>query len=361
MPLSASHLAAINKNRKSDGRFGSWSHDLPGTSLADRLGESGTRSLIRSPEYRARIEQLKAGGYAPAGAVDDPFDPATTARRDEWWELAYAQAEQGSGRPLEVMPDDYTPHMTRGDAISGHRRTHRIRYTGAGVDVRMPSRTSINRWADDIDGRTFDMPVEAHYPGGTFHGHVRITRGAGGSWEVDTLGARTEEEAAYVAESVASVLEARRARTALRDTRDLLAKRRERLANAGIRTDVSPKNESSTLQHLGYNKFSGEVYLHLQSRGGKSYTYGYEGVDAETVGNVYRAKSPMAAYNALIKGRFERFELRNCNHCHRVYNSSRPHQCHTGHDRFDESTVPVHRLAFVEHATRRAEAMACRA
>ena len=45
------------------------------------------------------------------------------------------------------MPDDYTPSMTIGKSLEGNRRTHRMCYRGVGVALRMPSATSIKRYA----------------------------------------------------------------------------------------------------------------------------------------------------------------------------------------------------------------------
>lgn len=300
--------------------------------------------------FEQRVERLREGGFVPAGAMPTPFDPTTTRQRDAWWVASYAQAEQNPDGGVEILPDDYTPGMRSGRSLSGHRRTHRYRYSGNGIELRMPSRTTANRFADELSGRTFDMPVESTFPGGSFHGYVRVTRGPGNTWEVSALGTDNPEHAVYVSESVRAVLESRRPRSALTDARDLLARHRERYAKAGIRTDVQPKHASSAMRFLGHNPVTGEMFVRLQHDGGKAYDYGFAGVTAKEFANIGRARSPMGAFNAMVKGRKQRFRIDSCTQCHRVYNVDRGHICYRGHDRGD-GTISLSRVEILKALT----------
>ncbi|MEK6311931.1 MAG: hypothetical protein V4755_14620, partial [Curtobacterium sp.] len=186
-------------------------------------------------QFRSRCRDLVANGWMPAASSEALNDPRTREGIDAFWTAHYAQAEQAVGTRegvYAVMPDDYTPGMSSGHALSGHRRTHRMSYSNDQVALRMPSATAIRRYAKEQHGRTFDVPVEASYPGGTVSGYVRVTQNGPGTWSVS--GVEMDPRAnAFVAESVQAVLEARAVTSALRNVPDILERRAERLRAAG--------------------------------------------------------------------------------------------------------------------------------
>ena len=87
-----------------------------------------------------RRERIRAGGdVSPAAAPRASVDPRSSAYVHDWWEAEHATAEYGNeAGAYPQMPDDYTPSQGLGNALSGHRRTHRMAYSGAGVSMRMP-------------------------------------------------------------------------------------------------------------------------------------------------------------------------------------------------------------------------------
>lgn len=309
--------------------------------------EANEREELRE-QSRASIQRradlLRAEGYADAQATPDPFDPETTKHRPEWWAHSFAHAEQAKGGGYDIMPDDYTPGMTEGRALSGNRRTHRIKYEGAGVQLRMPSATSIRKYAKELKGRTFDVPVEANTPAGTVMGHVRITPGPNGTWSVS--GVRMPDgRNEYVSEAVQAILEDRRPSLALAQTQDLLERRRERLFAAGTKQSP-PKYASTFIEGVGYNQYSAEMTFNLSGR-----QYGYK-VPPEVAKNMLTSSNPGRAYAALIKGKRRRFDVVECPKCRRFINEDTAdmHQCHTGH-RTPTRAIKFHRAQILEAIT----------
>ena len=272
----------------------------------------------RKKLLQARREMLAAAGYVEPARISAGIDPNTTAYRREWWDQTFTLGEYGDARgDYPQMPDDYTPSMTTGRSLEGNRRTHRMCYRGIGVALRMPSATSIKRYATNEGSATFDVPVSASYPGGSVTGWVRVTRGANGTWATRGLGF-SPEDSAYVAEAVQAVLEARRPSRALQEVGDLLDRRRARAAALGTRVEVA---NSQWIRRLGYDKSTSTMVMVT----GRS-LYGFT-VPPEVYQAMSESHSPGRIYNEVIKGRARRVEVRECLHCHRYSTAGTGHRC----------------------------------
>jgi hypothetical protein len=268
-----------------------------------------------------RLADLADLGYVPALALRTDIDPKVAARRGDWWDGHFASAEYGhSAGAYRQMPDDFTPGRTGGAALSGHRRTHRMCYSGSGISVRMPSATSVRRFSAEQAG-TFDVPVSAELGGSTVQGWVRVTR-TGDRFHTTALGFPGGSDA-HVAEAVCAVLEARRPSMALREAGDLLERRRARLEAAG--TPLQPVN-SSWIASVGFEDESGTMVV-ATKRGD---TYGYA-VEHTTFDRVVGSSSPGRAYNELVKGRTDRKQVARCEACARFTTAGAPHQCPAAH------------------------------
>lgn len=282
---------------------------------------------------RRRQEQLAADGYAPAVAGRSMAgSPLDRSQIETWWDEQFRRSEiRAEGPSYLQMPDDYTPQRSKGRALSGHRRTYRKLYKGAGIAVRMPSATAIRRFSEENGHETFDIPVQAEGNAGTvIAGHVRVTQVAPGKWSTQSIG-MPPKAAAKISEAVNAILESRRPSLALREAGDLLERRRERAAQTGAR--MQQVERSTWINSAGYNREAGEMVVDLA---GRRYSYKVpEGVyEAFTV-----ARSPGAAYNELVKGR-DRTPVASCDVCRRAYNPDRGHAC-VGH-RPASSTLKVH-------------------
>lgn len=280
--------------RHTDGQFAGRVHTGPEIALAPDAIE-------------ARRAVLEAAGYTQV--EPEVRLPYQTAKTTDWW------AQVGP----EPVPGDY-PVMTRDLPEGG--RAYLKRYAGGEVDLRMPSVSSIRRYAD-AHGSTFDVPVSAVTPAGHGKGHVRVTYNGDGRWSVSCIGI-PGEAAAYVAESVSAVLEARRPTQALAVTRDILRRRRERIAAGGVK--VKPV-DSVWIRGIGYNEQDGQMVIQL----GK-HVYGYR-VPREVYEEVRSAPSPGAAYNRLVKGK-SRGKFRVVQHeaCGNFYDIMMEHRCPSRHE-----------------------------
>lgn len=271
----------------------------------------------------------------------DPFDPRSTARRDAWWRHSFALAEQAKGGGYHLMPDDYTPGMGGGRSITGHRRTHRMRYEGAGVALRMPSVTSVKRFSQDIGGQTFDIPIEATYPGGSVQGYVRVTPNADGTWSVNAPGMDDPRQRFHVTEAVNAVLEARRPSLALPAIADLAERRRERYAQLGVARLQAPERHSDVVRGATYHPLAEELIIQLGDRG-----YAYPAAPHE-VRQLLEAYAPGAYYNARFRGKRPSARVQQCEQCHRFHSLARPHRCPASH-RAPQRLLKFQRLALLE-------------
>ncbi|WP_292716246.1 KTSC domain-containing protein [Microbacterium sp. 13-71-7] len=276
------------------GRFAPKSASAPEVSL----GSKSTDAFMS-----ARRAALEAHGYLPARSLAKA-DPSGDISPERWWAAAGLTASNGDG---------YTV-MGRGE---GKLR----RYEGSEVTLRMPSVASIEAFARQT-GTTFDMPVEAATPRGPVTGHVRVTRHEDGRWSVSAVG-MPQAEGAYAAEAVNAVLETRRPSLALHDIKDVLQRRRERIAAAGVR--LRRVDASSWITGIGYNEADEQLVVEMNGR-----TYGYH-VSREAYQETLEAPSVGRAYNAFVKGQ-PRYEVAQCERCTRYYNASNTHRCASQHD-----------------------------
>lgn len=182
---------------------------------------------------KQRAEQLKADGYVPAMASTAYQNPKYTKGVGEWWANRHMQAEYDTNDTgYEKMPDDWTPSRTAGRSLSGHRRTYRRLYSGAGINLRMPSASSIRDFATTQRGRSFDIPVEATTKNGTVSGWVRVTRTEDGVWGAQSLG--FPQNQVQVAHAVSAVLEARKVTTALSGCETMNQYHAQRITRMGV-------------------------------------------------------------------------------------------------------------------------------
>lgn len=295
MQISAQHQASREAARTRQGRFGEQEHSAPETSLAPVT----TESLLE-----ARRQQLAALGFVPA---QPQLKLAQTADAGTWWKRTESIAEGGQ---YDLMP------RTDEDGRTARLRT----YEGHGTTVKMPSVAAIRRHA--ASGETFDVPVEAITPHGPITGHVRVTANGDGRYSVSAV-RMPAEHGEYVAESVLASLEARRPSRALSEVRDILARRRERLASQGVR--MKPV-ESAWIKSVGYNPHDEQLVMNLQGR-----VYGYH-VDRETYEDMMTSHSIGQEYNALVKKTAPKFEVEQHEECGNYFYAGSEHRCPSYHN-----------------------------
>lgn len=284
-------------------------------------GEFATETrpeVITTLTLRDRAALLASDAYVAPTAIVPVVSPQSTELREEWWNNEFVAAEYGHrDGSYAQMPDDYTPGGTRGQAMSGGRRTHRMKYSGAGVTVRMPSATSVKRFARENGNNTFDVPVSANTPLGDVAGWVRVTPGANGTFSVQGLGFPAGQEA-YVAEAACAVLEGRRPSRALSEVGNLLARRRERAERVG--TQIHPVR-SMWIDGLGYDDTQNMMVMTTNGR-----HYGYH-IDRATFETVATSASPGREYNHLVKKHAPRMAVERCTACGHFYSDASGHQC----------------------------------
>lgn len=272
---------------------------------------------------RKRAALLERGFVPATPGPSTAGTPLNAEHIENWWMDAHLRTEvRTDGKAYPVLPDDYTPSGGSGRALSGKRRTYRKVYKSGELAIRMPSAASIRRYADELGGETFDVPISAEGPAGNpISGHVRVTQTSPGRWAVTAINMPPAAQG-KVAEAVNAILEARRPTFALQEAEaagGLLARAKERRAAAGARM---VKNETSGwIQATGYNDETGEAILNLQGR-----HYGYE-VPRGVYDYVASAQSPGAAYNSLIKGRYDSHSVTGCSNCGRWYREGAAHAC----------------------------------
>ena len=273
-------------------------HDEPGTVL--------------SVDWTHRARMLETAGYVPAVAAG-----TAPTQAGPWWGQQFSTAEYGHPEgAYPQMPDDNSPSMTAGNALSGHRRTYRSTYRGVdGAVLKMTSRAAVDRFAGENPG-TFDIPVTYAGIAGDYSGWVRATPGPGGPWKVDPVGAGSTQALA-AAESVAAVLETRRPSRPFDQVADLLELRRRRTTGAAP-TTVS----SSWIAAVGYN--DDEKVLTVTTARGD--TYGYK-ANPTLYAKLAGSPSPGREYNRLVKGKREPVAIGRCPACSRFYSDQAPHHC----------------------------------
>lgn len=266
------------------------------------------------------VARLEKHGFVEAKASRAVVSASTTARLNDWWEVSMASAEYADDGSYLKMPDDYTPGGGKGRALSGKRRTYRRKYQVGGMTLRMPSKAALNRFSEENNGATFDVPVTADLPdGSSVQGWVRVTKGYDNTWDAKPLGF-PGAQGTLVAEGVMANLEARSQRLAPHDVTELLERRRHRIASYGVSPAQRPMR-STFITSAGYNR---EETLMAVEMHGK--TYGYE-VDPEVYEAFTESRLPGAFYNAYIKGKAPRVEVSRCSRCGRYTVEGEPHRC----------------------------------
>lgn len=276
--------------------------------------------VIRRPTGPGAGQFMEHLRSAPEVGLSGGADPLQ-ARRD-------ALRAAGFTPSAEVMwaKADTVPAATDGYELIPKGFGRVKAYAGTQTSVKMPSANAIRRFARETGG-TFDIPVEADTPAGRIGARVRVTHNGGMRWSVSVPG-HSGELSDYLAESVSAVLEARQPVRSLAETRDILARRRERIAAAGVK--VQPLRTASTwIDGAGYNPAEEQLVVTMNGR-----SYGYH-VSPETYEEFLGAPSPGAAYNRLVKGE-PRFELGFHESCGRYYRAEQRHRCPSRH------TAPKH-------------------
>lgn len=290
---------------------------------------------------------LLARGFVPATpGPSTAGSPRRAGDAQPWWMDAFARAEvRTDGKAYPMIPDDYTPSQGAGRSLSNKRRTYRKLYQSGEIAIRMPSATAVRRFSEELGNGTFDIPVSAEGPAGNpISGHVRVTQHADGRWTTTAINMPPNAQE-KVAEAVAAILEARRPTFALTQAEQaggLIARARERRAGAGAA--MVSNERSSWIESTGYNDETGEMVLNLQGR-----HYGYQ-VPRGVYDYVVSAPSPGAAYNSLVKGRYDSHGVDRCADCGRCYRAGTAtvHRCPTHRPPTGKVTVHTQRVyAFV--------------
>ncbi|MFC4225484.1 hypothetical protein [Lysinibacter cavernae] len=279
----------------------------------------GDSPAAAAEQLEARRALLRERGYAPAGSAISETTPHTTHHIAVWWDAHFKRAEVAPGKEFALMPDDYTPGQKTGRALSGKRRTHRMKYQGAGVTVRMPSATALKRFSKENGDHTFDVPIELEHDGGTVTGFVRVTKSGRGSWDVQALNIPAPA-GPKAAEAVCAVLEARKPSTALAEVDSLLEHRRRRWASHGVELK-EPHAPSQMISSMGYNQASRQLTMKLGSR-----VYSYE-APKEVFDAIQNSSSPGLKYNQLVRKKRQRHEVSQCKKCKRWTPETIKHRC----------------------------------
>ncbi|ANP28271.1 hypothetical protein DAD186_17210 [Dermabacter vaginalis] len=231
-----------NVTRSSDGKFKEF--NFPEPTAVDLDGALASRT------YDDRRAALQGEGYVQAlasRAYHDPRIAGGDGAREDWWSRRNFQGEYSdTNEGYEKMPDDWTPSMGNGKALSGHRRTYRKLYEGAGLSVRMPSASAIKSFDAIQSGKTFDVPVEGiSKDGHSVSGWVRCTRTDDGAWLTEGLGFEGKQN--DIAEAVGAVLEARQPTKALAGYGSMDERRLERARRYGARMTNEHSHEDSSV------------------------------------------------------------------------------------------------------------------
>lgn len=341
--------APFNPNRVPRGvpaRGGQFDHKSQSAPEIPPLGSTAEREAVA-----ARADLLASGGFTPPTRLAAAAAPASTKHLDQWWDRSRLVAEyQPAGKKYEQMPDDFTPARAGGAALSGHRRTHRMNYSGSGVELRMPSATAVRRFSAEHGNRTFDVPVVAGVDGGTpVQRMVRVTKTGPHSWVASALDGNGSEEDIKLSEAVTAVLESRRVSTALSAAGDLLARHEARRAAQG--SELEPVL-SSFIEEVGYDDREGVMATVI---GGKVHT---NEVPRQTFELVKTSERPGSVFNKLVKNQSTAGLGERCGRCARFVSASSAHLCPAVHKHKDGGET---NQEYQEKAKARAAALAAHA
>jgi hypothetical protein len=286
-------------------------HDRPESTIG--LVDVGPGGM-NAEQRRQRALALEHGGFVPA--IAGPRLPAANAAA--WWSAAYVRAEhQPEGQGFYKIGDLWN---SKGDKRD--RRMRRQNYALGGVQLTMPSVAEIKRTSANIGHETFDMPVSASYPGGDVDGWVRVTRNGPGEWSVQGMN-MDPKAAAYATEAISALLESRTVTSALTQPTDLMARRKRRFAQGGIKMTKTEK--SAFISGVGYNDAAQTMAVKI---GNRHYSYR---VGADVFKKVRGARSPGAAYNILVKGQERSVEITSCANCGNFSATAVGHRCPSKH------------------------------
>jgi hypothetical protein len=306
------------------GQYAAYKHGVADVDLGVAASGAPASALVERPEVKyvgeaTRLDTLARAGYVPATIFAAADDPTSAARREAFWDQHALNAEHGGdGAGYPKMPDDYTPNMTGGNGLSGHRRTHRMKYEDDGLTVRMPSVTSIKRFAAEQKS-TFDVPVSAVDENGRpVSAWVRVTKVDNASWSVQPLGFGGVT-GAKVSEAIAARLESRRPSRPPTQDGSLIDRFQARRAAQG-----------ENLEQVRSQWIEGFSYLHsdgvMVMRTSKGSTYGYN-TDKAIFDRLRTSTKPGVLFNALVKGKTETAPVAECDKCHHYYSTARSHRC----------------------------------
>ncbi|QOD05710.1 hypothetical protein [Pseudarthrobacter sp. BIM B-2242] len=318
------------------GEYAAFAHGEPGFQLKfakDRQSMAERRELLRS------------AGFIPATTLQASAHPSTTEHREDWWDRNLVAAEYRSTgtKTYPQMPDDYTPAKTFGQAMSGLRRTHRMKYENGDISVRMPSATAVKRYSAENGNPTFDVPVSVSIKGAApVQGWVRVTKTGPSSWEATAQGG-SGANADMLSEAVAATLESRRPSIALKRIPDLLEAHRQREEAKG---DPLEPIRSSFIDAIGYDESTGTMATKIGEK-----VYGHR-VSKDFFELVKNAERPGSIFNKFIKGN-PGAGVQKCPRCARFFTPDKAHTCPTAHK--EESGL---NQDYTERARKRAERVA---
>lgn len=317
------------------GEYAAFAHGEPGFLL---------RSAKDRQSMAERRELLRSAGFIPATTLQATALPSTTEHREDWWDRNLVAAEyRSTGKTYPQMPDDFTPAKTLGQAMSGHRRTHRMNYRNGDISVRMPSATAVKRFSAENGNPTFDVPVSVSIKGGApVQGWVRVTKTGPASWEATAQG-EPGANADMLSEAVASTLESRRPSAALAFIPDLLEKHRSREEAKG---DPMIPIRSSFINSIGYDESTGTMATRIGEK-----VYGHR-VTPDFFEAVKNSERPGTIFNKFIKGN-PGAAVQKCPRCARFFTAAKAHTCPTAHK--EESGL---NQDYTELARKRAERVA---
>lgn len=264
----------------------------------------GGRAVAPPPPSKAglegRDELIDAGRFAEALAVSSA-KPWPARDASSWWSNRKLIGEHNhAGGDYPMLPEVGLYHT--------QMRTRRGYYKGGDVEIRMPEKAAVRRFAGQVGG-TFDMPVEVVTGEGPVSTNLRMTQVADGVWHVTPTTKDPTRAEVAAAEAVRAVMEGQRPALALETIGDLVARAESRVPVGAVRRKPV---ESSFINAVGFGRRTPVVTIEMNGR-----TYGYrpEASVAEGFLNAIRqGQSVGMAYSWFIKGQ-PRVEMKVCSRC----------------------------------------------
>lgn len=270
-----------------------------------------------------RMARLQAEGYANAAII--PGNEHQNTSPAEFWNKSVLAGEyRGEKTDYPKMPDDFTPSRTTGRSIEGLRRTHRMRYKGQdGIELRMPSASSVKLFSGAHNNPVFDVPIEyTTETGQTAQGFVRVKKVGNGAWQTRMIGGDPKKPTINeikAAEAVAAVLESRRPSTGLMDAGNLLDQHKRRTARWGGTTSEKVMAGGS-IKEVGYNPSMGVMTANVAGRLiGRS-------VPPEVHRELMTTDDPLRVWQHMVR-RARTVDVLKCVKCGRVHLAQTAHVC----------------------------------